>query len=397
MSDRRAFVRELSNIAFTRATPDVTRHLLALFADPGIDWQDLARPVASLLLREENEELLHAYLRKCVNTSWELERRLLRFECGGTAAAFESGSPAAALQNEKLRASLAIQNFLNGFLWHEPDDELPDDAGAQRMLADEPAEERRLAATLRDEVAPDAVTSAVRAQYEVHPYPRWLSLYRPEPESGGTPRRALVAGCGTGREVIALALRHPTWHIDAVDISRRSLGYAMRKAREYGAANIAFRLADLRRVEGEYDVIHAVGVLHHLADPVEGLRALRRCLAPDGEMTIGVYSRRARASLARFRELGGDAEPRLARARIFAALDGKERAELEDLDFFELGHFIDLLYHAHETEVTPLELEAMLETAGLRAGEDLRELEARELANPDLFRNMIRCRVTIAR
>lgn len=435
MTSRQAFVRQLANVAFERATPELTGHLLALLADPDIDGQDLARPVASVLLRDPgDDELLQAYLRRCINLSYALEQRFVAMR----RAALLDG----ATMPRRLGVSMATQAFLNGFVWPEDAAEtraleglgdsvparvlraayrpLASDAGLRdetecaellRVQVDEPEEEQQLAATLGGDDPDDAITAAVRAQYEEHPYPRWLSLHRPEPDRDATPRRVLVAGCGTGRDPIAAALRNPTWSFEAIDVSRRSLGYAMRKARELGATNIRFRFADLREVRGSYDRIVAVGVLHHLADPAEGLRALGRCLAPGGELLLGVYSRRGRAALDRLRLLGGDeGDLRQRRQRMLAALDDGERAEVEDLDFFELGHYRDTLYHIHETELTPLELDLMIRTAGLvfdgfddlppdvaaQYGHerDLRLWETLEAERPDLFRHMFRCRLT---
>jgi SAM-dependent methyltransferase len=413
---RQDFVRALGRTVFTRATPEVSPQLLALFDDPWIDWQELARPVASLLLAGVDEELLHAYLRHCINTSRALEERFV---------ALRRDALLGAEVPERLLESLAIQCFLNGFIWRVSDDETNalrttttallramygqpvDDLppAARRVLIDEPAEERALGAALDGELVLDETSAAVRAQYEEHPYPRWLSLHRPEAAWNEAPGRALVAGCGTGVEAIRTALRHPTWRIEAIDVSRRSLGYAMRKARELSVDNLHFRFQDLRTVAGRYDEIRAIGVLHHLPDPLEGLRALARALAPEGSLTIGVYSRRGRASLARLRALGGGGQDlRAARERIFAALD--DPAEIEDLDFFELGHFRDTLYHVHEFEFAPLELEQLFRDAGLAfegfeqlpadvdaGGRDLRVWDAIEEQRPDLFRNLFVCRL----
>jgi SAM-dependent methyltransferase len=424
VTSRRAFVRQLANIEFTRATPELVPHLLALFNDPSIDHQDLARPVASILQDESDDALLDAYLRRCINTSYPLEQRFVALR---RAILLEGLRPPL-----RLLESLAIQAFHNGYVWPVSDEErgvIPRDPGGWcaalyappppgsladarddivRILEVEPAEEARLAATLVDEVPFDVVTAAVRAQYEQHPYPRWLSLHRRD-VIDAPPRRMLVAGCGTGRDAIALALQHPTSTIDAIDISRTSLGYAMRKARELGATNVRFRLADLRHLDGSYDAIHASGVLHHLADLSEGLRALRKLLAPGGELVAAIYSRRGRESLQRLRALGGDAtDLRAARARIFAALDERERAEIEDLDFFDLGHFRDTLYHAHQLELSPRELDVAIRSAGLvferfddvpeeLAGErDLLVWDALEESNRDLFRNMFRVRLRSA-
>jgi SAM-dependent methyltransferase len=433
MTSRQEFVRQLANISFEHATPELPKHLLTLFADPTIDWQDLARPVASVIRGEGgSDELLHAYLRHCVNLSFTLERRFITMR---REALLHGG-----ILPLRLMVSLAIQAFLNGYVWPESEAEsralerlggsvrervigamyrpLVDDTGLRastqcaellRVQVDEPAEERRLAATLDGAGPQDAVTATVRAQYEEHPYPRWLSVHRPEPRGDERARRVLVAGCGTGRDPIVAALRHPAWSFEAIDVSRRSLGYAMRKARELGVANIDFRFGDLRQVAGAYDRIVAVGVLHHLADPGEGLRALARCLAPDGELILGVYSRRGRASLEALRQLGGEGELRQRRQRMLAVLDATDPAAYEDLDFYELGHYRDTLYHVHEVELTPLELDAMIRSAGLvferfdylppdiaaQYGEerDLRVWERIETERPDLFRHMFRCRL----
>ena len=95
----------------------------------------------------------------------------------------------------------------------------------------------------------DPVSRRVAAQYEENPYPRWLSIpEQPRVGAGLNLRRrfpgfsppdwldsaceALVAGCGTGYEPIELALRQPRWQITGIDLSRASLAYASRMARE---------------------------------------------------------------------------------------------------------------------------------------------------------------------
>ena len=213
---------------------------------------------------------------------------------------------------------------------------------------------------------------AVREQYEIYPYPFWLSLDRPE-STDDLRAEILIAGCGTGRDAIVLALRHPHSRVTAIDISESSLAYGARKAAEIGVPNIAFRRQDLRELGGvSYDEIHSVGVLHHLPDPSEGLTALASCLRDDGEMHIGVYSREARAWLREWRTIGGDAETddelRAARRRILTAA-GERIHELESLDFFHLGHFRDTLYHPHEIELTRNDVEEMIRAAGLVAVE----------------------------
>ena len=47
-----------------------------------------------------------------------------------------------------------------------------------------------------------------------------------------------------------------------------------------------------------FDLIEAVGVLHHLADPYAGWRVLLSLLRPGGFMLLGLYSAPARRNLA---------------------------------------------------------------------------------------------------
>ena len=141
----------------------------------------------------------------------------------------------------------------------------------------------------------DPVSRAVQAQYEQNPYPRWVKcapalshslsfnarLRRSFPHAAFTPLCTnepldiLVAGCGTGQHSIETAQQHPDARILAIDLSVASLGYAARKSREFGIKNIEYAQADimlLGSVGREFDVIESVGVLHHLASPLEGWR-----------------------------------------------------------------------------------------------------------------------------
>src|SRR5439155_11233681 len=86
----------------------------------------------------------------------------------------------------------------------------------------------------------------------------------------------------------------------AVDLSRASLAYAMRKTRALGRTNIEYAQADILKLgslEKSFDVIESSGVLHHLADPLAGWRVLLTLLRPGGFMAIGLYSEIARADI----------------------------------------------------------------------------------------------------
>ena len=145
----------------------------------------------------------------------------------------------------------------------------------------EPAQEAAIAAGLRS-LTPisDAVSRAVQAQYEEHPYPRWLRapstegahplalrlrmLFAHAGKAGAVPERPsiLIAGCGTGCQVAITAPPNPDSRILALDLSRASLAYAARRAQESGFRNVEFAQADileLGRLQERFDVIECPG------------------------------------------------------------------------------------------------------------------------------------------
>jgi SAM-dependent methyltransferase len=165
----------------------------------------------------------------------------------------------------------------------------------------------------------DAVSVAVMRQYEENPYPRWNAA--PSNLSAATENEfsdandntqtaatadILIAGCGTGRHPIGTARVYPRARIVAADISRTSLAYALRKTREEGLSNIDYVQADILEIGAigmSFDRIEACGVLHHLADPLAGWRALLSLLRPSGVMRVGLYSEAARRSVVEARRI----------------------------------------------------------------------------------------------
>jgi len=260
------------------------------------------------------------------------------------------------------------------------------------MLAEAHAEaesERELAAALPSLGSlGDATSGAVAAQYEANPYPRWQRLTRPRPGAfaqdmarfvGSAPRRkveVLIAGCGTGQQAIAAALGYGEQaQVTALDLSRASLAYGARRARDYGVERIRFVQGDIlaaAKLGRRFDVIECVGVLHHMADPLAGWRALVDCLEPDGAMLIGLYSATARAEIATLRAeiagrgLGADAETiRAFRHELMTDPDQRWQQTLSAPDFYGLNRCRDLLFHAHERPVTIPEIATWLADLGL--------------------------------
>ncbi|MES1208432.1 MAG: class I SAM-dependent methyltransferase, partial [Pseudomonadota bacterium] len=228
----------------------------------------------------------------------------------------------------------------------------------------------------------DEVSHAVRAQYEESPYPRWVTagVHREMPAAVrglATGKRILVAGCGTGREAIEAALIFPAAAVTGVDLSRRSLAYALRQARQRGIANLELYQADILRIQQvgpAWDFIVCAGVLHHMRDPAEGLRALAGVLAPRGVLRVGLYSRIGRAPVLAARAWiareGFAATPdgiRSFRAALLERPDGDPMKDslTRSADFYSLSACRDLLFHAHEQSFTFPELSAMFAAVGL--------------------------------
>ena len=102
----------------------------------------------------------------------------------------------------------------------------------------------------------------------------------------------LVAGCGTW-QAAKYALCRPSARVTGIDVSATSLDHTERLKQKYNLTNLETRrmpienVAELGRC---FDLIVCTGVLHHLADPDEGLRALRSVLRPDGAIYLMVYA-----------------------------------------------------------------------------------------------------------
>ena len=262
----------------------------------------------------------------------------------------------------------------------------------QALLA--PWEEARLGAEIpRATGITNGTSVAVKAQYEQNPYPRWLAVPRHEKRAYGRflsrrfphfeapPRldeavNVLVAGCGTGQEAVAVATGRVCARVTAVDLSRPSLAYGLRMARALGVSNLDFREADVLELAslGErYEVVESSGVLHHLADPLAGLKALSECLVPGGVMKIGLYSQRARAAVVAARQaireagLAADAEGiRRIRTRIFEAAAQEPLRELAGSeDLYTTSACRDLLFHVCEHRFTPAQIGEALEALAL--------------------------------
>ena len=266
-----------------------------------------------------------------------------------------------------------------------------------RRLVAEPAEERRFAEAMPVfALSEDGVSHAVQAQYESNPYPRWTGVQRqaprplaavvrsfcPELSESALPQSAkppiLVAGCGTGAHAIKVASRYAGGRVTAVDLSRRALAYAEMKAAALKLGNIRFLQADILALEGwdrSFDLIECSGVLHHLAEPLQGWRILTELLGERGVMRIGLYSALGRRHILAMQALARreGTTPDLTSIRRLrqliedeaAAGDESAAAVLREADFYSASGLRDLLLHVQEQQFSVEKLRAALDSLGL--------------------------------
>jgi ubiquinone/menaquinone biosynthesis C-methylase UbiE len=99
----------------------------------------------------------------------------------------------------------------------------------------------------------------------------------------------LEAGCGVGAQTITLAPNSPEANFIAIDISKSSLVEARHKIEQAGITNVTFQQADIFNLpfgDEFFDHIFICFVLEHLAQPLEALHCLKKCLKVGGTITV---------------------------------------------------------------------------------------------------------------
>lgn len=117
--------------------------------------------------------------------------------------------------------------------------------------------------------------------------------------------KILVAGCGTNSAAYN-AYTLPNAQVVGIDISLSSLNHCQYLKEKHNLQNLTLHSMNLLEVDKlgkEFDLIICTGVLHHLKEPDEGLRALRGVLSVDGVMHLMLYGKYLRTGVYMMQEV----------------------------------------------------------------------------------------------
>lgn len=253
-----------------------------------------------------------------------------------------------------------------------------------------------------DSINSQAVSDAVARLYNTYPFPpepildtappgynwRW---YWPTVHSfctGAAPNpaspsiRVLDAGCGTGVSTEYISHLNPEAEVLGIDLSERAIATATQRCQSSGATNVQFRqlsIYDVDQLEGEFDWINCVGVIHHMPDPLKGLRALATKLAPGGFIHLFVYAAIGRREISLVQraialvqgDQRGDYTDGVQVGRqIFASLPEGNRIKQRERDRWAMENqrdecFADMYVHPQEVDYTLDALFNLIDASGL--------------------------------
>jgi SAM-dependent methyltransferase len=319
----------------------------------GSDDHKLGKPDLSTVTEVMDDSLFGILLRDAVIGHPQFERMLTWLR---SKLLFDSALRARApLQ---FLCDLALQCFNNEFVYAESESETPTvielSLDIHRSLqVGSPCDEHFLRLLAVFAMYRLSVSDWIRSELP------GLSL----PVASSKTMNVLVAGCGTGIEAVSLAASVSGIRVTGVDLSLPSLAYAKRKVRDLGLTNIELIQADileLAELDQRFDAVLSVGVLHHMREPLLGLRVLVGLVHPGGLLKIGLYSKRARCAVNAVRKIIKERQLAPTQAAIRTVrreiLGANRNSVLAGLlrwrDFFTLSGCRDLLFHVQEHQFT---------------------------------------------
>lgn len=152
-------------------------------------------------------------------------------------------------------------------------------------------------------------------------------------------KRILVVGCGTG-QAVTTALMFPDSEVTGIDISKEAFRCSQEDAVSTGLGNkLQLVQTDLLEASGTFDAIFCDGVIHHLADPMDGVRKLASLLLHDGLIHLMVYNRHYTQKYVDFADglrllLGTTGRPNFEKEKVAAELLLGRAFGPEDADIY---------------------------------------------------------------
>ena len=371
---------------------------------PDLQFEELFVTIRSLLLKNESKIeatseviyflstlALHCFTNEYIYDEEDEETRLLKnLETEIIKTLSNHEQPEA-----KKILCLASYRKLDQYNWCQKLTSLDHLNEVKKRLIEDPMVERKIIQEMPvlEEIS-DNISIKVKNQYEENPYPRWVrkKIFKPksildiltaiklnfhsESVLNVNAPDILIAGCGTGQQSIETACRFFGCQVLAVDLSFASLAYAKRKTDEFKINNIRYLQADilnLNKLDKKFDIIECVGVLHHMDDPIAGLRVLINLLKPYGLIKIGLYSELARQHVSEARKeieiskVGTSiVEMREFRQLIIKSLKEKYQQLTKSIDFYSLSMFRDFIFHIKEHQFTIPQIKNCLNNLGLK-------------------------------
>ena len=186
----------------------------------------------------------------------------------------------------------------------------------------------------------------------------------------------LVAGCGTNQAAV-FALNNPGARVVGIDVSATSLAHQALLRDTHGLSNLELHrlpIEDAGTLGRTFDLVVSTGVLHHMADPVAGLRSLAGCLKPHGVAALMLYARYGRIGVEMMQSVFRDMELRLDEPSLHLVRDAlanlpadhpvaSYRAIASDLD--DDAGVLDTFLHVRERSYTMDECREFVASAGL--------------------------------
>ncbi|OBG79751.1 methyltransferase domain-containing protein [Mycobacterium sp. E3305] len=186
----------------------------------------------------------------------------------------------------------------------------------------------------------------------------------------------LIAGCGTFQAAL-FAFMNRAARVVGIDVSRKALEHERYLKDKHGLDNLELHLLPIEEVatlSRDFDLIVSSGVLHHMADPLTGLKALGGCLRAEGALCVMLYAKYGRIGVemleSAFRDLGlgqDDASVHMVKeALAVLPADHPVRPYLKGTrDLVSDGALVDTFLHSRQRSYTVAECLDLVGAAGL--------------------------------